>query len=172
VSVVACNLPPAPAVCFRMTPQPGDILLFYNARHICRLITWFTGSNFYHVGIYAGEGHAIEARPVGVVKRDLIAANEYDYLVIPAPRGAGKRALAWAEKQVGDGYDVVGVGALVLERMFDNLHLNYRTSYDKFSCGQFVLCAFKEAGVNLLPEVQIEFAVPADFARLVPAGSS
>ena len=36
-----------------------------------RLITWFTGSPFYHVALYAGDQHVVEARPQGVVRRDL-----------------------------------------------------------------------------------------------------
>jgi hypothetical protein len=150
-----------------MNAKPGDICLFYNARGICRLITWFTKSRFYHVGIYDGDEHVVEARPSGVVRRDLQKANEHDYLVIPAPQNKGPEALQWARQQIGDNYDVPGVMLLVLERLFTNLHINYKPPRSRFSCGQFVLCAFQEAGIELLPSQEPEIAVPADFEVLL-----
>ena len=150
-----------------MNPKPGDICLFYNARGICRLITWFTKSRFYHVGIYDGDEHVVESRPVGVIRRDLRKANDPDYVVIPTPQDKGTKALEWARTQIGDNYDVPGVMVLVLERLFTNLHINYKPPQSRFSCGQFVLCAFQEAGVELLPDQEPETAVPADFEELL-----
>lgn len=150
-----------------MEPQPGDILLFYNARGLARLITWFTRSPFYHVGICDGDGCVVEARPRGVVRRDLNAVGEHDYLVIEAPRDAAPRALEWAREQLGDGYDVPGVLVLILERLFVNLHLNIKPTHDRFSCGEFVTCAFEAAEVQLLPDKKPNLVVPADFAKLL-----
>jgi len=150
-----------------MSPQPGDICLFYNARGLARLITWFTRSRYYHVALYDGDEHVIEARPRGVVRRNLQEAGEHYYIVIPAPKNSGERALQWAKEQLGDGYDVPGVLVLVLERLFDNLHLNYKPSHNRFSCGELVLCAFRETGTNLLPEHSPDTVVPADFAQLI-----
>lgn len=152
-----------------MNPQPGDICLFYNARGLARLITWFTRSRFYHVALYDGDECVIEARPRGVVRRDLRKTGERDYIVIPAPENSGQRALQWAKGQLGDGYDVPGVMVLVLERLFENLHLNYKTSHNRFSCGELVLCAFQETGTDILPDVSPRTAVPADFTRLLPS---
>ncbi len=150
-----------------MNPQPGDICLFYNARGLARLITWFTRSRFYHVALYAGDECVIEARPRGVVQRDLRKAGEHDYLILPAPNNKGAQALKWAADQLGDGYDVPGVIVLVLERLFDNLHLNYKPTRNRFSCGELVLCAFRVNGVDLLPDYSPENVVPADFAQLI-----
>lgn len=149
-----------------MKAKPGDICLFYNARGICRLITWFTKSPFYHVAIYEGDEHVVESRPIGVIRRDL-REGQNDYLVIPAPENKGIKALNWARKQIGDGYDVPGVAVLVLERLFTNLHINYKSPNTRFSCGEFVLCAFKEVGMDLLPGQKTETAVPADFEVLL-----
>jgi uncharacterized protein YycO len=150
-----------------MTPRPGDICLFYNARGLARLITWFTRSRYYHIALYAGDECVVEARPRGVVRRDLRAAGEHDYVIIPAPENGGAKALQWAEEQLGDGYDVPGVVALILDRLFTNLHINFKPPHNRFSCCELVLCAFRETGTNLLPELTPDTAVPADFAQLL-----
>lgn len=153
----------------RTPAQPGDILLFYNAGGLTRLITWFTHSPFYHVGISAGDDRVFEARPRGVVCRDLRAVGENNYLVIPYADKGGAQALAWAQEQLGDQYDAIGVAILVLERLFTNLHLNVKPSRNRFSCGELVLCSFHEVGVDLLPGKTPDTVVPADFAELLPA---
>ena len=150
-----------------MNAKPGDICLFYNARGICRLITWFTKSPFYHVGIYDGDEHVVESRPIGVVRRDLAEGGQNDYLVIPSPQNKGTQALHWAHQQIGKSYDVPGVIVLVLERLFTSLNINYKSPRTRFSCGEFVLCAFNQAGVELLPGQELETAVPADFEVLL-----
>lgn len=150
-----------------MNPQPGDICLFYNARGLARLITWFTRSRYYHVALYEGGDCVVEARPRGVVRRNLKEVGERDFIVVSAPENSGKRALEWAQLQVGDGYDVPGVLILVLERLFVNLHFNVKPSHNRFSCGELVLCAFRETGTDLLPDFTPDDVVPADFARLL-----
>lgn len=151
-------------------PEPGDILLFAHARGLNRLITWFTHSQYYHVAIYAGAAHVIEARPQGVVRRDLRGPEGTHYAaVLPAPGGKGTAALAWAEGQIGAGYDRWDLLVILLEHLFRHLHLNY-TPRGKFSCGEFVAEAFRHAGVDLFPGRESSEIVPADFARLLPAG--
>ncbi len=150
------------------TPQPGDVLLFYNATGLNRFIAWFTGSPFYHVALYAGQGDVIEARPRGVVRRNLRRREGgHDFLVVPTSEGAGKAALAWAEAKVGAGYDRLDILILILERIFLHLHINY-TPRDKFACGEFVARAFEEAGEPLFPDKAAGEVVPGDFAHLLP----
>jgi uncharacterized protein YycO len=150
------------------TPRPGDILLFHNARGLNRLITLFTNSPFYHAGIYAGHNQVIEAQMPGVQRNDL-GDRERDYVVVPASEGYGRAALAWAETQIGDGYDKLDIGIIILDRIFRFLHFNY-TSGDRFSCGEFVAVAFDKAGVRLIPDRDLDDVVPGDFARvLLPA---
>ena len=152
--------------------QPGDILLFTHAKKWNRLITWFTKSRFYHVAIFEGDTFVVEARPRGVVRRDLNGPDGDRYFVIAsAPHSKGEAALRWAQARIGDGYDPIDVAVIVLETMFKNLNINY-TSKHRFSCGEFVAKAYLEAGVNLFPDRKPERVVPADFARFLKKKST
>ena len=132
-------------------PQPGDILLFKRARKWNRLITWFTRSPYYHVAIYEGRDHVVEARPRGVVRRDLNGPDgDKSFEVIPAPEGRGAEALRWAEQQVGKRYGKRDVAVLIAGRVANEPRPRYNTR-DKFSCGELVTCAFQNAGVPLFP---------------------
>lgn len=148
--------------------NPGDILLFKRARGLNRMITWFTKSRFYHVGIFEGGTNVIEARPRGVVRRDLNGPDgDRAFTVIPAPEGKGEQALNWAKGQIGDGYDPIDVFVIILETIFKNLKLNY-SSDNKYSCGEFVATAYQEAGIDLFPGQEPARTVPADFEKYLP----
>jgi uncharacterized protein YycO len=147
-------------------PKPGDILLFHNARGLNKLITGFTGSPFYHAGLYAGDGRTVEARTAGVVRQDL-RGRENDFVVVPAPEGKGIGALAWAETQVGDAYDDLDIAVIILDRICRFIHFNYAPR-NKFSCGEFVAVAFDRAGAHLFPKRDLSDVVPGDFARFAP----
>jgi hypothetical protein len=149
--------------------KPGDILLFQRARGLNRLITWFSRSRFYHVGIYADGTFVVEARPSGVVRRDLsLSGSESHFRVIPAPQNKGEEALQWAQTQIGDSYAPLSVLALVCDRIFRNWNLNI-TQPDQYSCGEFVAMAFEESGVRLFPQRAVEQVAPWDFASLLPS---
>src|SRR5579862_1775917 len=83
--------------------RPGDILLFHRPRGITpRLISLFTRSPYYHVAIAADDLHTIEARPKGIVRRDLREPEGgHCFEVIRMPHGVGGQALEWAETQIG-----------------------------------------------------------------------
>lgn len=148
-------------------PRPGDILLFYRARRMNRLITWFSGSQYYHVAIYAGDHSIIEARIYGVVHSDLrTRRGGHEFVVIPAPQDRGQAALDWARKQLGYGYAFGSVLAIMLERVFQRLELNV-TQPQQFSCGELIAEAFSEAGVRLFPDQDLEDVAPWHFARLL-----
>lgn len=148
--------------------RPGDILLFYNATGVNHLIPLLTRSPFFHVAIYGGDADVIESRPSGVVRRDLRNVNDiHDFVVIPAPAGAGRNALAWAGTQLGAGYDRLDALVIGLNRVFSHLHLNYNPG-GKWTCGEFVATAFDRAGECLFPDMQLADVEPADFARLLP----
>ena len=148
--------------------QPGDILLFYNAEGINRLIPLATGSPFFHVAIYAGDLEVIEARPSGVVRRSLRDVTDiHDFALIPAPQDAGQVALNWAATQIGAGYDRTDVLVMLCDRIFRHLHINYAPG-DKWTCGEFVATAFSYAGERLFPDIELEDVEPGDFGRLVP----
>ncbi len=147
-------------------PNPGDILLFHNARGANNLIGWLTGSPFYHVGIYAGDEMVVEARTEGVV-HDTLRDRERDYVALPAPNGSGAAALAWAKTQIGDAYDNLDLGVIALEKVFKTLRLNY-TRPGHYTCGEFVARAFETAGQRLFPDCDTAAVVPGDFGRLLP----
>lgn len=150
-------------------PRPGDILLFHRATGLNRIITWFTGSPYYHVAICESEFLVVEARPKGVVRRDLRShEGGRHYRVAPAPEGKGEAALRWALGKLGAGYDRLDIAIIVLERMFRHLHINY-TPRSKFSCGEFVAMAFQQVGAPLFPDHTPAEVTPADFAALLPA---
>ncbi|HEX8832874.1 MAG TPA: hypothetical protein VF719_01675 [Abditibacteriaceae bacterium] len=133
-----------------------------------KLITWFTKSHYYHVGIFEGGSSVLEARPRGVVRRDLNGPDgDKHFLVIPAPDDNGKVALAWAQRQIGDLYDPIDVAAIVVETVFTSLRCGY-TSPGRYSCGEFVTMAFLEAGVDLFPGQRHERIVPADYEKFLP----
>lgn len=156
------------------TAQRGDLLLFRKARGLNRLITWFTRSQFYHVGLYEGDGWIIEARPRGVVRRNLRGPDgDRHFVAIPFARVASQEqaeaALRWAQQQIGDDYDPFEVMAQVAERMFRCMRIPY-ASPDKFSCGEFVTQAWREAGIDLFPSRDASRVVPSDFERYLRDG--
>lgn len=156
--------------------RPGDILLFNRAKGLNRLITWFTRSPFYHVGISLGNGHVVEARPRGVVIRDLMGKDgDKRFEIIPFENaGSEEAALAavqWAKAQVGDGYDPFNVAAIVLDRSFTCMSCN-TTLPNRWACGEFVATAFAQAGIDLFPEREITTVVPADYACFLPKNST
>jgi len=152
--------------------QPGDLLLFNRAKGLNRLITWFTKSRFYHVGIYIGDNHVVEARPRGVVTRDLMGPDgDKRFEIIPAENIGGRetalRAAVWAKSQIGDGYDAFNVAAIVLDRTFTCCAFN-TTLPDRWACGEFVAAAFQQAGQDLFPEKPAPSVVPTDFEKFLP----
>lgn len=155
--------------------RPGDILLFNRAKGMNRVITWFTKSPFYHVGIALGDGKVVEARIRGVVIRDLLGPDgDKRFEIVPAENVGGQEvalaAMEWALTQVGDGYDPVNILGIILDRIFTCTTCSL-TLPDRWSCGEFVTTAFYEAGEDLFPEYDVTTVVPADFALFLPEAS-
>jgi hypothetical protein len=46
------------------------------------------------------------------------------------------------------------------------LHVN-KTVGDRYTCGEFVALAYRQAGRDLIPGIEPEDVEPADFARLL-----
>ena len=155
--------------------SPGDILLFHNASGWNRLIPFFSGSRYHHVGLFAGEGRVIESRVTGVILRDMNEAKvRLRFRVIPAPGGpeVGRVALDWAQTQVGAKYAFGSIIGLIFDRLFERVlgraDIVWRQR-DRVSCGELVAQAFLHAGVELFPGVVPEAVAPWDFARLLPS---
>jgi len=53
---------------------------------------------------------------------------------------------------------------ILIDRVFRPLQIHYEP-FGKYSCGEFVARAYREAGVVLFPELQDADVEPADFAR-------
>lgn len=150
--------------------RPGDVLLFNRAKGFNRLITQYTRSPYYHVAICCAPYHVVEARPRGVVIRDLRGTDgDKRFEVIPAEnvggREAAQKALEWAITQVGDGYDPLSSVAVVLHRTF-NVSSGEVSLHERWACGEFVATAFETAGVKLF-EKPVTAVVPADFEPLL-----
>ena len=131
------------------------------------IISLVTRSPYYHVAIFDQQTFTIEARQRGVVRRDLrTKEGGHSWTVIPAPQGRGEPALAWARSQIGDNFDRFDFLVIFIDRVFGWLKIHYEP-FGKYSCGDFVARAFREAGVVLFPEMQDADVEPADFARLL-----
>ncbi|BDI34526.1 hypothetical protein CCAX7_65770 [Capsulimonas corticalis] len=147
--------------------KPGDLLLFVRPHRLLDyVIKLFTLSRYYHVGIYAGDGHVLEARPKGV-GRNSLADRKGGYVVAPAPHGKGAEALAWAETQIGANFDRWNMVHVLLEHIFVKIQLNIVPS-GKYSCGELAATAFYHAGVRLFPDRDLDDIEPKDFARFLP----
>lgn len=145
--------------------KPGDILLFDQPTGgLGAIISLVTRSTYYHVAIFEEQTFTIEARQRGVVRRDLrTKEGGHTWTVIPAPQGRGEPALAWARSQIGDKFDRFDFLMILLDRVFGRLKIHYEP-IGKYSCGEFVARAFREAGVVLFPDLQDADVEPADFA--------
>jgi uncharacterized protein YycO len=148
--------------------EPGDIVLFYGAHGLAKLISFFTKSRYYHVAIAINSRDLVEAVPRGVIRCSLHSRRNAKFVVIPPPtHSVGTAALKWAESRVGDGYDPGDLLAIAFDRIFAHLHLGYYSA-DRFTCGEFVATAFHKAGSHLFSDLDPADVVPADFARLLP----
>jgi uncharacterized protein YycO len=149
--------------------KAGDLLLFFDARGTNRLITFVTKSPIYHVALSLGRERVIEARPNGVELNDLRERKGGEVFTrIPAP-GTQEEVLAatsWALTKVGDGYNATGAIAMLLDRAFVHLHVNKMVG-DRYTCGEFVAQAYRNAGRDLFPDIDPEDVEPSDFARLL-----
>ena len=149
--------------------KPGDILLFLHPKGTSLLISWLTKSPYYHVAICDDIYHVIEARPRGVVRRDLrTKEGGHSFVVIPTGTTSGPDALHWAEGKIGGKYDSWDLVVILFDRIFTHLHINYKPTNNEFTCGSFVAKAFEEVGAPLLPGIKTNDVIPADFARFVP----
>jgi len=145
---------------------PGSILLFNRPRGLSWVISLLTRSPYYHVAIALNEAELIEAMPSGVTLTTMAKKNE-PFLVIPPPsKEAASAATKWAKAKIGDGYDPEDLLAIACDRIFGHLHI-FLARKNRFTCGEFVATAYKEAGIKLIPKIRLEDTEPADFARLL-----
>ena len=147
-------------------PKPGDILLFCHARGLTRLVPWFTRSRYYHVAICEDDWHVVEARPNGVVRRDIKHEKDNVFRVIPMPENLGEIAIEEARRNLGCPYDVFDV-VLIMLRRWVRRKIRHRDPH-KFTCGEFITLAWRKAGIDLFPDMDAAMVIPADFAQFLP----
>ena len=148
-------------------PKPGDILLFSHARGFSRLIPWFTKSRYYHCALYEGGGRVLEARPSGVVRRDISKDPTMVFRIIPMPDGTGCPALDWARDQLGCKYDVMDVVFIILRTYFPCLKIPY-VDRDSFFCSEIPILGWRHAGLDLFPGRRAQELIPGDFEQFLP----
>jgi uncharacterized protein YycO len=153
-------------------PQPGDILLFTHAKGLNRLIPWFTGSRYFHCGVYEGEGRVLEARPNGVVRRDLQSSNEGEkvFRTVPMPEEGGDKAIHFVQSRIGSTYDPIDIAFIILRHTFPLWPIRY-SNHRSFTCGELVARAWRAGGCDLFPNKQAAEVIPADFSRFLPRDS-
>ncbi len=120
------------------------------------------------MAIFERDTFTIEARQRGVVRRDLRSKEGgHSWTVIPAPDACGPKALDWARSQIGDTFDRFDFLVILLDRIVGRLRIHYEP-FGRYTCGELVVRAFREAGCVLFPDLEDADVEPADFARYVP----
>jgi uncharacterized protein YycO len=155
---------------FGIDAQPGDLLLFTHARGLNRLITWYSRTPYYHIAFYAGGPFVVEARPRGVVRRDLRGPDgDKSFVVVPAPcsRELARGALRWAEDRVGLGYDPINVGTMVLDRALPCWRVP-EVPNNRYACGELIVEALRAQGFDPMPGAQAADVLPSDFMKYLP----
>ena len=148
-------------------PLPGDILLFTHATGLSRLIPWFTGSRYYHCGLYEGNNRVLEARPQGVVRRNLKQGTLYPFRVIPMPREGHVRALDFIRRRLGSTYDPIDIAFIIMRHTFPLLRIHYN-NHCSFTCGELLVRAWRAGHHDLFPDQSASEIIPADFSRFLP----
>ncbi|HEX8464891.1 MAG TPA: hypothetical protein VF627_09775 [Abditibacterium sp.] len=151
-------------------PKPGDILLFSHAKGLNRLVTWFSHSRYYHCSIYEGQGHSIEARPEGVVRRDLMKDSGAVFRVIPMPESASEQVVEYARGCLGKHYSVLDVFLIIWRQLFPRFRVPI-VNDNSLICSEMICLAWRRAGLDLFPGHDASTLLPTDFERFLPPDS-
>lgn len=148
-------------------PFPGDIILFAQATGYSKVIPWFTKSRYYHCALYEGNNCVLEARPSGVVRRDIKREAGNIVRIIPMPNKSGADAVSFAEKCLGANYDPLDILFIVLRQCFPKSRFTY-SNHKRFVCSELVVLAWRSAGIDLFPDCSPDTIRPGDFAQFLP----
>lgn len=134
-----------------------------------KLIQWQTRSEFSHASLILPDDTVLESiQGKGVIKgRKLHEVKEpVDVFEVVATTGMHARALAFAEAQLGKGYDWTMVARFVTRRPAD------RKESGKWFCSELVFAAFAQGGLPLLRDTEAWEVSPELLSKspyLVPA---
>ena len=137
---------------------------------LSRLIPWVTGSRYYHCGLYEGGGWVLEARPQGVVRRNIINHPKVVVRVIPMPVEQGEAAVKYARSCVGKNYDILDALFIMLRHQFPRVPIKY-SNHESLVCSELVVLAWRKAGLDLFPDTDAAAVIPGQFQAFLPVDS-
>lgn len=112
----------------------------------------------------------LEARPSGVVRRDLRKETNMVFRVIPMPEDAAPKALEYVRCCLGANYDILDVVFIILRQYLPELRFTY-SNHNSFVCSELVVLAWRNAGLDLFPDKVAATIIPADFEKFLPPDS-
>ena len=179
------TLDKGPAVTYdaamRSRIQDGDLVLCSGNGPMSRMIRWLTKSRFSHAGVlFHWHGRVLIAEAVGAhgVRVWLLSQAVKKYsgrvtLFQPTPEARAKLDLSallfGTLEYLGVGYRTMGLFQvgwhLIWGRKRALKDPTRRPPKREFICSEFVSTAYRDAGVDLVPDVPDGFTTPADIER-------
>lgn len=155
-----------------MAPKPGDYFVVADGHGIVPyLIEAFTGSHYYHAGLYLGDGQIIEAMADGA---DIHPVTNYvgchllwsDFDLSDDVRA---QICSYARTLEGKPYNELDIIALALSAwdLTPAWVWNRLGSGKSLICSQLVTVAYRHAGIALAPKKAACRVTPADLADVV-----
>jgi hypothetical protein len=134
------------------------VLLFRGRGILSSLIRWQTRSAYSHAAIHLGDGAIIESWQGAGVRRTWLRdwSNVTQFGVRGMTGAQWRRAIDFAEAEIGAGYDYLGVVRFVSRR---RLPLN-----ERWFCSELVFAALEAAGVRLLERTEAAEVSPGMLA--------
>jgi hypothetical protein len=132
-------------MCRLCKPEPGDLIFTRDNGVISKIIRYFTGGKYSHVGVYFGKGLLLEADWNGVVLSSL--DKKYHEYEVVSPSSVVNR-VEFLERllgRLGDGYDYSFLFGNVLYRMFGKAKaiLGFTNAPNKWVCSELIALHLK-----------------------------
>lgn len=153
-------------------PKPGDYFVIGAGTHPAALvIETFTGSLYYHAGIYVGNGTVIEAQPEGVNYAPVNSwANGRILWSCEELSDAQREAIVTSAKAaLGTPYSWLDILALGLSAwgITPSWVWARLSRQDRLICSQLVARCYQNAGVDLCPGKPDSRITPGDLADVI-----
>lgn len=137
-------------------PPQGAVLLFRGRGFVSRLIRWQTRSCYSHAALLLPDGRVVESwQGAGVRITRLEDWQDVDVFDVAGMTPAQwERAIAFALRQVGHGYDYWAIVRFISrERMPEN---------NRWFCSELVFAAIEDGGVRLLERIKAWAVSPGE----------